>query len=74
MALLPGELPAVVLAVGEAVAVEDFATDERVEPSSEQRELGVAGAAAAPSAAQRPPLRGARRPLPERSPLSATTT
>ncbi len=46
--LLPGELPAVVLAVGEAVAVEDFATDERVEPSSEQRELGVAGAAAAP--------------------------
>ncbi len=48
VALLPEELPSVVLAVGEAVAVEDFATDVRVAPSSEQRELGVAGAAAAP--------------------------
>jgi PAS domain S-box-containing protein len=43
-----GELPGVVLEGRRAVAVEDFGSDPNVDPSSEQRDLGVASAMAAP--------------------------
>ena len=42
------ELPGYVLDSGHAVAVEDFQSEARVKPSSEQRDLGVVSAMAAP--------------------------